>query len=158
MKNLNISAKISVSNYEELNKSEKNLIVQAKESVQRAYAPYSHFQVGAAVLLSNGEIITGTNQENAAFPSGICAEQTVLFYANSQFPNESVQMMAIAAYTNGDFTEEPISPCGACRQVMLEVENHYNQPLKILLYGKKEIYIIEKVTDILPLAFGKNKG
>ena len=154
MKKLNITAKIIVCNYKELKKREKNLVDKAKEAVERAYSPYSRFQVGAAVLLSNGKVITGSNQENVAFPSGLCAERTALFYANSQFPNESVQMMAIAAYTKGDFTEEPISPCGACRQVMLEVENRYKQSVRILLYGKKEVYVIEKITDILPLVFG----
>ncbi len=134
----------------------KKLVDRAKEAAQRAYAPYSHFQVGAAILLSNEEIITGSNQENAAFPSGLCAERIALFYANSQFPDEAVDTIAIAAYSNGDFTENPITPCGACRQVMLEVQNRYNQRVRILLYGKKEIYMIEKITDILPLSFGED--
>ncbi|MDR0681784.1 MAG: cytidine deaminase [Dysgonamonadaceae bacterium] len=153
MKNLNISAKISVCIYEELNQSEKKLIDAAKEATQHAYAPYSHFQVGAAVLLSNNEIITGNNQENVAYPSGLCAERTALFYANSRFPDEIVNAVAIAAYTNNDFTDEPITPCGACRQVILETQNRYKHPVRILLYGKKTIYLIEKITDLLPLSF-----
>jgi cytidine deaminase len=154
MKNLNIFAKIRVCNYEELNLSEKKLIDAAKVSTQRAYAPYSHFQVGAAVLLANNEIITGNNQENAAYPSGLCAERTALFYANSRFPDEAVDAIAIAAYTHGDFLDEPITPCGACRQVILEAQNRYKHPVRILLYGRKTIYVIEKISDLLPLSFG----
>jgi cytidine deaminase len=154
MKSFNITAKIQICNYDELPSVEKNLIDFAKEACARAYAPYSQFQVGAAVLLANGEIITGTNQENVAFPSGLCAERTVLFYANSQFPEQTVQSLAIAAYTQGDFLDKPVSPCGACRQVILETEMRYKSPIRILLYGKSEIYIVEGIGDLLPLAFG----
>lgn len=153
MENLNITAKIVVCKYDELNPAEKMLIDAAKDASLKAYSPYSKFNVGAAALLSNKEVITGSNQENAAFPSGLCAERTVLFYANSMYPDQAVELIAVAAYTNGDFIEEPISPCGSCRQVILEVEKRYNHPVRILLYGKKEIYIIEKVRDILPLSF-----
>jgi cytidine deaminase len=154
MKELKISAKIRVCDYNELNPDEKNLIDAAKEAVMRAYAPYSRFQVGAAALLANNEIVTGNNQENVAYPSGLCAERTALFYANSRFPDAAVDALAVAAYTNGDFTEEPVSPCGSCRQVILEAQNRYNHPVRIMLYGKKGIYIIEKITDLLPLSFG----
>jgi len=153
MRNFNITAKIRICSYEELNPEEKNLIDCAKGACARAYAPYSQFQVGAAVLLANGEILTGTNQENVAFPSGLCAERTTLFYANSQYPEQAVRLLAIAAYTQGDFVELPISPCGACRQVILETEMRYRSPIRIYLYGKKEIYIIEGIKDLLPLAF-----
>ena len=153
MKDLIITAKIQVFDYNELNLLEKNLIDAAKEAVNRAYVPYSHFQVGAAVLLANQEIITGSNQENVAFPSGLCAERTTLFYANSRFPDTAVDTIAVAAYTNGDFTADPITPCGACRQVILETQNRYKHPVRILLYGKKAVYIIESITDLLPLAF-----
>ena len=153
MKELIITAKIRVSDYNELNLIEKNLIDAAKDAVKRAYVPYSHFHVGAAVLLANQEIITGSNQENVAYPSGICAERTTLFYANSRFPDTAVDTLAVAAYTNGDFTDDPVTPCGACRQVILETQNRYKHPVRILLYGKKAIYIIEQITDLLPLAF-----
>jgi cytidine deaminase len=153
MKNLNISAKVRICIYEELNQNEKKLIDEAKEATKRAYAPYSRFQVGAAVLLSNKEIITGNNQENAAYPSGLCAERTTLFYANSRFPDKTVEAIAVAAYTNNDFTDNPITPCGACRQVILETQNRYKHPVRILLYGKKTIYLIEKISDLLPLSF-----
>jgi cytidine deaminase len=154
MKNFNITAKIQICSYDELQLEEKNAIDCAKDACSRAYAPYSQFQVGAAVALADGTIVTGTNQENVAFPSGLCAERTALFYANSQYPEQAVQVLAIAAYTQGDFIERPISPCGACRQVILETEKRYGNPIKILLYGKTEIYIIEGISDLLPLAFG----
>ena len=153
MKYLKITAKIRICNYEELLSEEKIIVDKAKEATFRAYAPYSGFQVGAAALLANGEIITGNNQENVAFPSGLCAERTTLFYAHSQYPDEAVKALAIAAYTKGDFLERPISPCGACRQVMLETEMRFKQPIEIILYGKKEILIVESIKDLLPLAF-----
>jgi len=154
MKYFKITTKVQIFCYNELILEEKKLIDSAKIACSRAYAPYSQFQVGAAVLLANGEIITGNNQENVAFPSGLCAERTALFYANSQYPEQAVKSLAIAAYTQGDFVELPISPCGACRQVILETEIRYQSPIKIYLYGKKEIYVVEGIKDLLPLAFG----
>ena len=153
MKYLKITAKIRICNYEELLSEEKFIVDKAKEATFRAYSPYSKFKVGAAALLMNGEIVTGNNQENVAFPSGLCAERTALFYAHSQYPDEAVKALAIAAYTEGDFLNRPISPCGACRQVMLETEMRFKQPVKIILYGKKEILIVESIKDLLPLAF-----
>ncbi|MDR0546410.1 MAG: cytidine deaminase [Dysgonamonadaceae bacterium] len=153
MNELKIAAKIQVCCYNDLLSVEKNLADAAKKAVTRSYAPYSKFQVGAAVLLANGEIVTGSNQENIAYPSGLCAERTALFYANSRFPDEAVDMIAVAAFTNGDFTEEPVPPCGSCRQVILEAQNRYKHPVKMLLCGKNEIYRIEKITDLLPLSF-----
>jgi len=154
MKYVNLDTKITIYCYDELNLEEKNLIDRAKEATSRAYAPYSKFSVGAAALLQNGEIVTGNNQENVAFPSGLCAERTTLFYANSQYPDQAVLSLAIAAYTEGDFLARPISPCGACRQVILETETRYRHPIRILLYGKEEIYVIEGIHNLLPLAFG----
>jgi len=153
MKNLNITAKIQIYNYNELQPEEKKLIDCAKDACFRAYAPYSQFQVGAAVQLANGAIVAGSNQENVAFPSGLCAERTALFYANSQYPDQAVKSLAVAAYTQGDFIERPISPCGACRQVILETEIRFKCPVRIYLYGKTDIYIIEGIGDLLPLAF-----
>jgi cytidine deaminase len=153
MKYLKITAKIQICHYEELLSEEKIIVDKAKEATSRAYAPYSKFQVGAAALLANGEMITGNNQENVAFPSGLCAERTTLFYAHSQYPDKAVKALAIAAYTAGDFLDRPISPCGACRQVLLETEMRFKQPVKIILYGKKEILIVESIKDLLPLAF-----
>lgn len=155
MKNLNISAKINICQYNELNELEKRMIEAAKEAATRAYAPYSEFRVGASVLLANNEIISGNNQENAAAPSGLCAERTALFYANSLYPNQAVDTIAIvAAHAEGDYTENPITPCGSCRQVILEAQNRFDRPIRLILYGKREIYVVEKISDILPLAFG----
>ena len=153
MKIVNISAKIQICSYEELKNNEKIIVDAAKNSVKRSYSPYSNFSVGAAILLANQEIITGSNQENIAYPSGLCAERTALFYANSQFPDQAVEMIAVAAFFEGDFVDEPVTPCGACRQVMLEVQNRYKHPIRILLYGKKHIYIVENIGDLLPLSF-----
>jgi cytidine deaminase len=153
MEILNIATKVIKCSYEALNFDEKKWIDYAKEASTRAYSPYSKFNVGAAVVLENGEIITGSNQENVAFPSGLCAERTALFYANSRYPEQAVKAMAIAAYTDGDFLDRPISPCGSCRQVVLETELRYKQPVRIYLYGKSMVYVIDSVKDLLPLAF-----
>jgi len=158
MKNLTIAAKVQICSYNELLSEEKMLIDCAKDACARAYAPYSQFFVGAAVLLDNGETVTGTNQENVAFPSGLCAERTALFYANSQYPDKAVKSLAVAAFTQGDFIDRPISPCGACRQVILETEMRFKTPIKIFLYGKSEIYVIEGIENLLPLAFGTIEG
>ena len=156
MKKLTITAIINCLTYDELKESDKQLIDAAKESTKNSYVPYSQFAVGAAAQLANGTIIQGSNQENAAYPSGICAERTTLFYANSKYPDQAVETLAVAAYTKGDFLDVPISPCGACRQVILEVEKRYNQPVRILLYGTNEIYEIKNIKDILPLSFDED--
>ncbi len=153
MKELEITAKVDIYNYDELSIAEKSLINKAKEETQKAYAPYSHFRVGAALLLKNGVVVTGSNQENAAYPSGLCAERTAIFYANAQYPDIAPEVLAIAAFTNGTFLKDCVSPCGACRQVILEVENRYKQPITILLYGEDEVYKIKSIRDLLPLCF-----
>lgn len=155
MKQLDIHTTIKIYSPDELSAEEQQLVEAAKEATTRSYAPYSHFHVGAAALLANGEIISGTNQENAAYPSGICAERTTLFYANSQHPQEAVKALAIAARTSeGHWTETPISPCGACRQVMTETENRYEKPMKVLLCSAQEVFVIESAKDLLPVSFG----
>lgn len=155
MKNIDIVANILVCDYNELTEAQKNLIDCAKEACMRAYAPYSHFNVGAAALLDNGAIVSGSNQENAAYPSGTCAERTTLFYAGAQHPDNAVTKLAIAAYKGGEFTATPTAPCGACRQVILETEHRYHTPIEILLYGKDKVYIIRSIESLLPLCFGK---
>ena len=125
MKDLTITSVIKVYEYDELNDTDRALLDDAIEATRRSYAPYSHFSVGAAALLANGVVVTGTNQENAAYPSGLCAERTTLFYANSQYPDQAVVTLAIAARTEKDFIDTPIPPCGACRQVILETEKRY---------------------------------
>ncbi len=152
MENKIITTKIEVYSHNELNETDKKLIELAKEATNTSYAPYSKFQVGAALLLDNGEIITGSNQENAAFPSGTCAERTTIFYASARYPGVKFKKLAIAAYTNGEFVENPISPCGACRQAILEYEKR-DEPIDILLAGKETIYKLHGIRSLLPLSF-----
>jgi cytidine deaminase len=153
MKDLTIKSIIKVYQYDELSDEDKKLIEQSIEATKRSYAPDSKFSVGAAALLDNGITVTGTNQENAAYPSGLCAERTTLFYANSQYPDSAVKTLAIAARTERDFIDTPIPPCGACRQVILETEKRYGNSIRILLYGKSCIYLVEGIGSLLPLSF-----
>ena len=156
MKEKNLVTKIRVYSYNELSETDKNLVDLAKNATQRAYAPYSRFNVGAALLLENGAVITGSNQENVAFPSGTCAERTTCFYANSSYPGVRFVKLAIAAFHNGAFTPHPVSPCGACRQVLAEYEKLGGEKLEIILYGDKEIYVLSEVADLLPLIFDES--
>lgn len=153
MEEMKIEIRICSLHYDELNEEDRRLIEQAKEATQRSYAPYSRFSVGTAALLANGEIVTGSNQENAASPSGLCAERTTLFYANSRYPDQAVKTLAIAARNASGFTGKPISPCGACRQVLLETERRHGSPIRILLYGTTEIYLTNGIDNLLPLSF-----
>lgn len=154
MKLLTYETKVTAYKNDELPENYTLLIEKAKEQTKNAYALYSNFQVGAAMLLENGEIVCGNNQENSAYPSGICAERVAMFYANSQYPEVAVKIIAIAAFTKGQFLSEPITPCGACRQVLLESENRYNKNIKVLLYGTDKTYLLENVKQLLPLSFG----
>ena len=129
------------------------LIEKAKEAAGKAYAPYSKYQVGAAVLLENGKIYTGNNQENAAYPSGLCAERVAIFYAGSQHPDVAVVSIAIAAFSGGKFQEEPVPPCGGCRQVLFEKEARGKRSMEVILYGSKRIQLLRSATDLLPLPF-----
>ncbi|MDE7379153.1 MAG: cytidine deaminase [Paraprevotella sp.] len=156
MKEMILQSKILVYAYEELNEKERELIDAAKAATQSSYAPYSKFCVGAAVRLADDTIVTGSNQENAAFPSGLCAERTALFYANASHPETAVTDIAIAAAVHGQFLSSPIPPCGACRQVILGVEERYNQPVRIMLYGTDGIYITDSIKVLLPLQFVGN--
>lgn len=124
----------------------------AMAAASTAYAPYSRFQVGAAVLLANGEIITGSNQENGAYPSGLCAERVALFYAGAQYPDVAVKAIAVAAITEGKVVEG-VSPCGGCRQVMLETEKRAGGPLKIFLCGSDSMRLIDSAASLLPIGF-----
>lgn len=154
MKELTHTCHYKLYTYDELSVADRTLVDAAKNATRQSYAPYSKFQVGAAVLLCDDTIIWGNNQENAAYPSGLCAERTTLFYANATHPDKAVKALAVAAYTDGKFTNVPVPPCGACRQVMLEVERRYNTPIRILLYGTEGIYVIEGgVGELLPLIF-----
>lgn len=151
-----IVTSVLVYTYEELSEEYKHLVDEAKSVTQNSYAPYSKFNVGAAVLLENGEIVCGTNQENAAYPSGLCAERVTMFYANSKYPNVAPKAIAIATFSDGDFLEEPITPCGACRQVLLETEVRYGRDIDVLLFGRNGIYVLPNVKGLLPLSFDKS--
>ena len=154
MQELTLKSVIKVAQPSELPLQEQQLVEAAIEATNHSYSPYSNFSVGAALLLANGEMVTGCNQENAAFPAGLCAERTAIFAAGARFPNEAVTTIAIAARTgNGELTEEPVTPCGTCRQVMIETEKRFNHPIRILLYGRKAVYIIEGISQLMPLSF-----
>lgn len=153
MKELNIKTTILSYQWDELSKEDQELLQAAKDMTKNSYSPYSQFQVGAAVRLADGHVIKGCNQENAAYPSGLCAERTTLFAANANFPTTPVMSLAIACHTQGHFTENPGAPCGACRQVMLETEHRYNQPMRVLLYGEKATYVFKSASDLLPIGF-----
>ena len=156
MESLELLTKVRVYSLIECSNDKKDLIEKAKNSSNSAYAPYSGFHVGAAVLLEDGTIVTGSNQENAAYPSGLCAERTALFYANAHYPNLAVKAIAIAAKTKGNFTKDICAPCGSCRQVLVEVENRYNTPIQIIMYGENHIYEVDSIRDLLPFCFGKD--
>ena len=158
-KTIDINIKINVfDSFEELDKQLNNLCLKAEEVIDNAYAPYSQFYVGAAILLENGEIITGTNQENAAYPSGTCAERTAIFYASSKFPGVKIMAIAIAAKSKSAVFKitKPVTPCGACRQVIAEYEQKQNSPITILMKGQdKTVYQCQSIRDLLPLMFNQ---
>ncbi|HRZ96921.1 MAG TPA: cytidine deaminase [Paludibacter sp.] len=151
-----IETKITQCIFDELSEEYKKLVDLAKKQVEKAYAPYSGFHVGAAIQLENGEIFAASNQENSAYPSGLCAERVAMFFANAQYPDTPVKTLAIAAFTNGNFMELPITPCGACRQVLLESESRFDKDIVTILYGTEQIYIIDNVKQMLPLCFEKS--
>lgn len=153
MKDCVISANYRVFEWHELSPEQQALLQIAKEQTAKAYCPYSHFHVGAALRLDNGLVVRGSNQENAAYPSGMCAERTALFAAGANYPDCAVECLAIACFTNGHFTREAQSPCGACRQVMIETEHRYGKPMQVLLYGEDGTYVFDKASDLLPLVF-----
>ena len=157
MHNQQISFSYICCQFDELTPQDQELVNLAKQACQTSYAPYSHFSVGAAVALDNGEKISGSNQENAAYPSGTCAERCTIFYANARYPQAAVETLAIAAIgTDGEFTHHPITPCGACRQVLLETEHRHHRPMRVILYGAKEIYIVDSCSLLLPFQFNSD--
>ena len=146
----------------ELSESDRRLVEAAKGATQSSYAPYSHFHVGAAILMEDGEIEIGSNQENAAYPSGTCAERTAAFHASAVHPGKKMVKIAIAAWTKEGkpeglsreayFQKLPISPCGACRQALLEYETLYGD-IEVILYGAEKIYIFPNISSLLPFSF-----
>jgi cytidine deaminase len=139
---------------DELSADDHNLLNMAADALKSAYVPYSHYKVGAAVLLENGVIITGSNQENMAFPSGLCAERVALFAAASQHPGINIRSVAITAQSDDFPVIQPVSPCGACRQAMIEYETNQGKPIKLILGCETgKTILVMKVCDLLPLSF-----
>lgn len=153
MKEIEIKSVFRVYGMDELSAEDRQLVEAAMEATKGSYAPYSKFRVGAAARLANGVVFTGANQENAAYPSGLCAERTTLFAANAQYPDQPVLALAIAARKGNRFLQAPISPCGACRQVISGVEDRFNHPVRILLYGTEGVYECRGIDALLPLRF-----
>ncbi len=157
--------KVELNNYyfeyasvDELERDDRLLLDEATNAVEKAYSPYSNYSVGAALLLENGKIITGNNQENVAFPSGLCAERVVLFYASANFPDIPIKAVAVTAKSKIIDVDSPITPCGSCRQVFAEYELKYNKKIKIILKGNTgKIFIAEGIEHLLPLIFKANE-
>ena len=153
---MTISATCQVAQLEELTVDERKLVERAVSQTERSYAPYSGFHVGAAVRLVNGVTFGGCNQENAAYGVTMCAERSALFAAGAEQPDVAVEAIAIAARdTKGELTEEPVSPCGVCRQAMVETETRYHRRLRILLYGRRHTLVIDGISTLMPLAFSE---
>lgn len=155
MKNLSLHITYhSFSSHDELDESDQLLIQAALKASENAYAPFSGFHVGAALKLGNGVIVTGNNQENAAFPSGLCAERVALFYAGSQHAGEPIDTLVVTARMPGKQLKEIVKPCGACRQVMLESTLRQNKPFRIILAGEDSAGLIfDSIHDLLPFSF-----
>lgn len=155
MKTFKVETEVKVfANIEQLSAEDQSLVLLAKEAAKGAYAPYSHFNVGAALLLESGEIIKGNNQENAAYPSGICAERVAVFAAGANYPGVKIKTMAVTAFSEKARIDSPITPCGSCRQVMSEYETKSGADIKLILCGDcDEIWVLESVKSTLPLLF-----
>lgn len=159
MKTIKIETNLSVfDSIDELPEDVQTLMNQAIEVRKKAYSPYSHFNVGAAMVLDNGEIITGNNQENASYPSGLCAERTAIYYAGANFPEAVIQKMAITASAQNKETNTPIPPCGACRQAIAEYEIKQNSPIEIYFMGEVgKVVKSDSLANLLPLIFDRKE-
>lgn len=157
MKEIKIETLLNVyDSLDALPKDVVSLMDKAKEARNKSYSPYSKFSVGAALLLENNEIITGSNQENASYPSGLCAERTAIFYAGAQFPNVTIKRMAIIAGSRLKTTDNPIPPCGACRQSIAEYEIKQDAPIEIFFMGETgKVVRSHSLANLLPLMFDK---
>ncbi len=154
MKDLNLTTPYRLASFDELDETDRRLVQLAREATLRSYAPYSKFRVGAAILLDNGETVTGSNQENVAYPSGTCAERTACYYAHATYPDARFRAIAIAARdSDGNFVATPTAPCGACRQALLEYEMLAGADVRVILAGADEICILPSVKSTLPFAF-----
>jgi len=141
------------SSLDEMQEQDRALAKEAIKAMKGSYAPYSHFNVGAAVRLSNGVIVPGANQENAAFPSGLCAERTAMFAAGAAYPDKDMESIAIAGGVMGRLAKAPVTPCGACRQVMAQYQTKSGKPMSVIMVGDGRIWKFDRVDDILPLIF-----
>ena len=137
----------------EMTERDQMLVAAALDAQKGSYSPYSQFQVGAALLLADGTVVKGANQENAAYPSGLCAERTAMFAASANYPDVPMVALAIAGSDHGVLCNSPATPCGACRQVMAQYQRKYQHKIEVILVGKKKIMKFEKVEDILPFVF-----
>mgnify|MGYP002857735161 CR=1 FL=1 len=154
MKDLKTEIKIKECQMDELSAADRKIVEAAIQSTAHSYAPHSQFHVGACVLLADDTVIPGCNQENAAFPAGICAERSAIFAAGAQRPDQAVKALAIAARDkNGRLTKEPVTPCGTCRQVMVETEKRFSHPIHIILYGQERIFVMDGIRNLMPLSF-----
>ncbi len=144
---------IEYNNPDELSAEDAQLVKEAISAMNGSFSPYSHFQVGAALRLDSGLIVKGANQENAAFPSGMCAERSAMFSAASQFPGDHINSIAIAGGLNGELAPEPVSPCGACRQVMAQYQKNAGHPISVIWVGTGKIWKFPNVESILPFIF-----
>lgn len=162
MKEFRITTLVRECSIDELSKEDHELVEAAKDATRTSYAVYSKFHVGAAIRMADGTIVKGSNQENAAYPSGLCAERTAAFYASAAHPGIAMKKIAIAAWTKSNrpdnlewedyFQSNPISPCGACRQALLEYETAYG-PIEVILYGREKTYILPSISSLLPFSF-----
>lgn len=162
MKEFKITTFVKEYQYNELEPADRELVDAAKEATRTSYVPYSKFHVGAAIRMEDGSIVAGSNQENAAYPSGTCAERTTAFYAAASHPGMAMKKIAIAAWTQSHspadlpwedyFQNNPISPCGACRQALLEYEAAYGS-IEVILYGREKTYVFPSVASLLPFCF-----
>ena len=154
MEKKKIEISFTLATLSELSNNEKELIIQSKEAYSNAYAPYSGFLVGASVLLDNGKIINGSNQENVAYPSGLCAERVVLIYVGSRYPEHKIKKIAISVDSTEFEIDDVVSPCGACRQVIAEYQQKQEKNIKILLHSPDDrVLIAESIEDLLPIMF-----
>ncbi|MGB5498285.1 MAG: cytidine deaminase [Maribacter sp.] len=158
MKKQTISFELSVfESLEELNEQDLNLMLMAIDARKDAYAPYSNFMVGAAVLLENDKVVIGSNQENASYPSGLCAERVAVFQAGAKYPGVTIKSIAITAMSNTHLVKKPAAPCGNCRQAISEYEYKQKSPIELLLMGEQgEIIKCRSLADILPLGFNNS--
>ena len=154
MKEHKIESIVHIYKMDELSEEDRMLVEAAKQATKSSYAPYSKFHVGAAVRLRDGITVIGANQENASYPLGLCAERTAIFAAGAHYPKQPIVALAVAAKKGNRFLGQFISPCGACRQVILGAEERFGIPIRILLYGSEGVLVSDGIAPLLPLSFG----